>query len=113
MEELFQTQEFASIQHAFTNDLSEFVKEDYRVLADNARQTFALVFLFTVVFLSVKESVLATLSVPLSFLITFFVLDKLGSTLNFMTNFSLVLTLGIAIDAATVIVEAAGKNMKL
>jgi len=30
-----------------------------------------------------------------------------------MTNFSLVLTLGIAIDAATVIVEAAGKNMKL
>ncbi len=113
IEELFQTQEFASIQHAFTNDLSEFVKEDYRVLADNARQTFALVFLFTVVFLSVKESVLATLSVPLSFLITFFVLDKLGSTLNFMTNFSLVLTLGIAIDAATVIVEAAGKNMKL
>ncbi|NCO31641.1 efflux RND transporter permease subunit [bacterium] len=31
--------------------------------------------------------------IPLSFLITFIVLDTLGYSLNFLTNFSLVLTL--------------------
>lgn len=113
IDEVLQTQEFAHIQHAYSNDLSEFVKEDYRVLADNAWQTFALVFLFTVIFISIKESLLATIAVPLSFLVTFFVLEKLWSSLNFMTNFSLVLTLWIAIDAATVVIEAAGKYMKL
>ncbi|MDP2670229.1 MAG: efflux RND transporter permease subunit [bacterium] len=46
-------------------------------------------------------------------MITFIVLDTFGYTLNFLTNFSLVLTLGIAIDTTIVIIEAASEKMKL
>jgi len=56
---------------------------------------------------------IATVSIPLAFLITFFVLDKLGLSLNFMTNFSMVLTLGIAIDVTIVIIEAASEYSRV
>jgi multidrug efflux pump subunit AcrB len=46
-------------------------------------------------------------------MITFIVLDTLGYTLNFLTNFSLVLTLGIAIDTTIVLIEAATEKVKL
>ncbi len=113
IEELFKTQEFANVKYTYTNDLSETIGEDYNTLAHNARETFVLVFLFTVLFLTVKESAIAAFSVPLAFLVTIFILDKIGSSLNFMTNFSLVLTFGIAIDVAVVVVQSAGINMKL
>jgi Cu/Ag efflux pump CusA len=49
----------------------------------------------------------------MAFLITFVVLDQIDLSLNFLTNFSLVLTLGIAIDTTIVIIEAAYENLKL
>lgn len=49
----------------------------------------------------------------LSFFCTFFILNSLGLSLNFLTNFSLVLTFGIAIDTTIVIIEAAAEKMKI
>ncbi|MGB2111045.1 MAG: hypothetical protein ACPHY8_04165 [Patescibacteria group bacterium] len=44
-------------------------------------------------FVGLRESIIASLLIPLSFLVTFLVLNMMGLSLNFLTNFSLVLTL--------------------
>ncbi|MBP7008033.1 efflux RND transporter permease subunit [Patescibacteria group bacterium] len=42
-----------------------------------------------------KQSIIATVAMPLSFFITFIFLNTYGYTLNFLTNFSLVLSFGM------------------
>lgn len=113
IESIMQTQAFNGLSHLYSSDLSEVIIEDYQTLATNGRQTLVLVFVCCFLFIGFKESIIATIGIPLAFLTTFFVLDQLGLTLNFLTNFSLVLTLGIAIDTFIVIIEAATERMKL
>lgn len=97
----------------YVNDMSELILEDYSTLSWTAIQTLVLVFLTILLFVWLRESLIASILIPLSFLITFIVLDTLGYSLNFLTNFSLVLTLWIAIDTVIVIIEASSEKMKL
>jgi len=90
---------------AYTQDLAELIQKDYNDLANNGLQTILLVFLVLLFFVGFKEALIATLSVPLAFMITFFVLKQLGLSLNFLTNFSLIVCFGIAIDATIVVVQ--------
>lgn len=93
----------------YGTDMADIIRDDYSELLKNAAITLVLVFATVLFFVGVKEGIIATVSIPLAFLVTFFVLDKLGLSLNFMTNFSMVLTLGIAIDVTIVIIEAASE----
>ena len=52
-----------------------------------------------------REALLAGIAIPLSFLITITVLSLLGLTLNFLSLFSLILSLGLLIDGAIIMVE--------
>ena len=113
VDEIMWLPEFAGLSYALTNDLSAIIIDDYQNLGNSARQTLLIVFLLVVFFIGWKEAAVATLSLPLSFFITFMVLNWLGLSLNFLTNFSLVLTLGIIIDITVVLIEAASEKMKL
>ncbi len=97
----------------YTKDMSEAIIEDYTNLSSTAMQTLVLVFITILLFVWLRESLIASMLLPLSFLITFIVLDTLGFSLNFLTNFSLVLTLWIAIDTMIVIIEWASEKIKL
>ncbi|MCP4523060.1 MAG: efflux RND transporter permease subunit, partial [Candidatus Gracilibacteria bacterium] len=97
----------------YTKDLSEVIIDDYANLGKTAGQTLILVFITILLFVGLRESIIASLLIPLAFLITFIVLDTLGFSLNFLTNFSLVLTLGIAIDTVIVIIEGASEKLSL
>lgn len=55
---------------------------------------------------------IASVAMLLSFFVTFIFLNSYGYTLNFLTNFSLVLTFGMGIDTVIVIIEAAYEYMK-
>ncbi|HCB51185.1 TPA: hypothetical protein DEP21_01185 [Patescibacteria group bacterium] len=90
IEQLLSTQEYAGLHIQYTQDLAEEINKDYSDLANNGLQTILLVFVILLIFVGVKEAVIATLSVPLAFMITFFVLKQLGLSLNFLTNFSLI-----------------------
>lgn len=104
---------YKDLSYTYTTDLAETIRKDYNNLTSSGLQTLIIVFLCMLVFVSIKEALIGVLSIPLAFFITFMVLDYQGRTLNFLTNFSLVLTLGIIIDLAIVIAEAAYNNMKL
>lgn len=97
----------------YINDLSELILDDYKNLSTTAITTLVLVFITILVFVWLKESIIASILIPLSFFVTFIVLYFLWYSLNFLTNFSLVLTLWIAIDTVIVIIEAASEKMKM
>lgn len=113
IEEIMQEKEFEGLQYSYTNDLSKIIIEDYANLSSTATITLVLVFFTILIFVWFRESLVATLLLPLAFMITFIILDAMWLSLNFLTNFSLVLTLWIAIDTVIVIIEWASEKTKL
>jgi len=112
IEQELSKQEYAGLNIVYTQDLAEYIQKDYNDLANNGLQTILLVFLVLLFFVGFKEAIIATLSVPLAFMITFFVLKQLWLSLNFLTNFSLIICFGIAIDATIVVVQWAHEKMR-
>ena len=112
-EYLSKNSKYDKVQTIYIKDMSELIIEDYSNLADTATQTLILVFITILIFVWLRESIIASLLIPLAFLITFIVLDTFWYSLNFLTNFSLVLTLWIAIDTVIVIIEWASEKIKL
>ena len=64
-------------------------------------------------FVGLRDSLFASLTLPLAFLTTFILLYYFGFTLNFLTNFSLILSFGIAVDTIIVIVQAASAKARI
>ena len=112
IEEELSKPEYEELGSFYTVDIGEYIAEDYDKLAVNGLTTLLIVFLIVLAFVGAKESFIATLSIPLAFFVTFFVLKAMGLSLNFLTNFSLIICLGIAIDTATVIIQGASENIK-
>jgi multidrug efflux pump len=112
IEEELSKQEYVWLQVQYTQDLAEFIKKDYSDLAKNGLWTIVLVFFVSLLFVWFKEALIATVSVPIAFMITFFVLKQLWLSLNFLTNFSLIVCFGIAIDATIVVVQDSHMKMR-
>ncbi|MBD3322022.1 MAG: MMPL family transporter, partial [Chitinivibrionales bacterium] len=66
---------------------------------------FILVLAVTIFFLGGINALFVALAIPFSMLLSFFVLDILGITLNMVVLFSLILALGMLVDNGIVIVE--------
>lgn len=94
-------------------DISDVIIKDYKDLARSWLLTIILVFSVLLLFIWLKEAIIASIAIPLSFLVTFWVLNNLWLTLNFLTNFSFVLALWIAIDTTIVIVEWAHTKIRI
>ena len=113
LDAILSTEEFADIDVAYTLDLSDVIRDDYASLAKNWLTTVILVFLSMLFFVGLKESLIASITIPLAFFITFFVLNQLWLSLNFLTNFSLIVTFWIAIDTTIVVIEWAHEKMRM
>ena len=92
-------------------DQAKIIEDDLSNLSSSAVITILIVFTFLFMFLGLREALLASVSIPISFLITFIVLSMMGATINFLTLFSLILALGILIDSSVVIVEGVHRNV--
>jgi len=112
LEEELQKTNYDGLSSIYTTDMSELIKEDYVGLSKNWLQTLILVFICLLVFVGLKESIIATITIPLAFFVTFIVLNWLGLSLNFLTNFSFIITFGIAIDTTIVIIEGAHERIR-
>lgn len=104
---------YDGLSYNLYQDVSDTMIQDYKDLFSNMMTTFFLVFLTLLVFIGLKEWFIGILIVPLSYLITFIVLYYGGFSLNFLTNFSLILSLWVAIDTIIVVIEWANKKLKL
>lgn len=113
VEELFKTDRFSGLGYIYGNDMADLIRDDYVELFREAIITLSLVFVAMFLFVGFKDSLFATLTLPLAFLSTFLMLYYEGYSLNFLTNFSFILSFGIAVDTIIVIVQAASAKLRI
>jgi len=87
-------------------NFSKLIDEQFEELLANFRDTIILVFITLFIFLGIRQALIVALAIPLSFLVTFTVMNATGISLNFLSLFSLVLALGLLVDDAIVVVSA-------
>lgn len=105
LEELKKT-ELAGSQVLTSFDSGKEVKDSLSELTRVGLETVVLVMLMLILTIGWRESVVAGLSIPLSFLIAFVGLQASGNTINFVSLFSLILAIGILVDSGIVVTEA-------
>jgi multidrug efflux pump len=100
---------------------------EYRVLADQSKQistmvsdlenniitALILVVAVLVFAMGARNSLFVALTIPLSMLGSYIVIDLLGMTLNMVVLFSLILALGMLVDNGIVIVENIYRHMDM
>jgi len=94
-------------------DMGEQVSIDLGRLTRTGLETTALVVLSLLLTIGWRESLVAALSIPLSFLIAFIGLLYSGNTINFVSLFSLILAIGILVDSGIVVTEAIHTRLRL
>lgn len=96
----------AGVHLTVWNDDSEVFQGRMNLLLDNALMGLILVLVILGVFLEVRLAFWVTLGIPISFLGVFLVMPILGVSLNMISMFAFILTLGIVVDDAIVVGEA-------
>ncbi len=94
------------------NDKGELVKEDLTNLVKNGIMTVLLVFILLLFILGFKDSLIASFGIPFSFVLSFIAFILVGNTLNFISLFSLILSIGILVDSDIVMSEGIEKLIK-
>lgn len=88
------------------SNAAEEISEEFDTLQRDILIVVGLVFLVLLLFLGIRQAIVAMLSVPLTFLITFIVMDVTGIALSFLATFSLLLSLGLLVDDTIVVISA-------
>lgn len=97
------------IHIVYSQDNSTQIRSMLSDLENNVIFAIVLVLLVTVLVLSMRSSLLIMISVPGAFLMGILALAVMDMTLNIVVLFSLILAVGMLVDAATVVNEYADK----
>ncbi len=89
----------------YTNDQSELVRKQLSNLENNIIMGVILVVLVLYYFMGVRNALLVGLAIPMSMFISFMVMGLTGIRINMITLFALILSLGMLVDNAIVVVE--------
>ncbi len=89
------------------NDSTVQIRDSISVLVTNAVQGLFLLVAILFFFVGLRNALMTALGIPVTFAITFVILELLGETLNSNTLFGLVLVLGMIVDHAIVLTENA------
>lgn len=84
----------------------ELIDNQFTDLIHEFGTTVLLIFTVLLVFLGLRQAVIASITVPLTFLSAITIANSLGLTLNFLTLFSFLIALGLLIDDTIVVVTA-------
>ncbi|MCC2111853.1 MAG: efflux RND transporter permease subunit, partial [Hyphomicrobiales bacterium] len=101
----------STIHINFLLDQSTFIFEVLGSLEAAILTAIALVMIIVVASLGTRSGLLVGLAIPTSFMVGFLFLSFTGLTLNMMVMFGLVLTVGMLVDGAIVVVEYADRKI--
>lgn len=93
------------IVSSILNTGEEIDKQYYELIRDFLI-TVTLVFIALLLFLGIRQAVIASFAIPLTFLITFLVMNLTSLPLSFIAFFSLLLSLGLLVDDTIVVISA-------
>jgi len=88
-----------------TGDQSTMTRNNVSNLINTIIVGFIFVVLVLMFFIGIKNAIFVALAIPLSALITFSLLPSFDFTMNMVVLFSIILSLGIVVDNAIVVVE--------
>jgi multidrug efflux pump len=100
-----------SIQTSFLVDQADSTKSLFRSLEAAVLTAVALVLITCVATLGLRPAIMIGMSIPISFMIAFLVVQMLGMTINMMIMFGLVLAVGVLVDDPIVVVEYAERKL--
>ena len=99
-----------SVDVSIWNDSSEILKGRIQLLVNNARVGLILVFCILALFLEFRLAFWVAMGIPISFLGSFILLGQTGATINMISLFAYIVTLGLVVDDAIVVGENILKN---
>jgi len=99
--------EFAKegIGYIITRNYGERANDAVNELVQHLLVTVVIIAVMLVFFLGFKESIIVTLTVPAILAVTLFVAYITGQTINRITLFAFLLSLGLLVDAAIIVIE--------
>ncbi|MGI9412661.1 MAG: efflux RND transporter permease subunit [Hyphomicrobiales bacterium] len=100
-----------SVSVDFALDESTTIFEVLGSLQSAIMTAIALVMIIVVAALGMRSALLVGLAIPTSFMVGFLLMNLLGMTVNMMLMFGMVLTVGMLVDGAIVVVEYADRKM--
>jgi len=107
LDELKRTSFPAGMDYAINYDVSSFLDASIEKVLHTLGEAFVLVALVVFVFLGDwRSTLIPILAVPVSLVGTFVFMQIFGITINLITLFAMVLSIGIVVDNAIVVVEA-------
>ena len=101
----------SSIKYEFLSDQSIVVKDNLEGLTASILTAILLVMIVIVAALGLRSAIMVGIAIPTTFLMGFLLLTVFGYTLNMMVMFGLILSVGMLVDGAIVIVEYADRRM--
>ena len=95
----------AGVRTVITAEKSKFIKQGFDQMNNSAVIGLIIVVIVLYFAMGLRNSVITSLSIPLSLLLTFVFLKVFGLSNNDMVRFSLVLCIGMLVDNAIIMVE--------
>ncbi|MCF8090661.1 MAG: efflux RND transporter permease subunit [Desulfotignum sp.] len=93
------------LQLAVVRDMSKIFNQRADLLLRNAYLGLGLVFIFLAIFLEIRLAFWVSLGIPISFLGSFLFLAPTSFSINMISMFAFIVTLGIVVDDAVVVGE--------
>lgn len=113
MEELKKASFPSGMSYNLGYDVSRFLDASIHEVLRTLFEAFILVFIIVFLFLQDwRSTIIPALAVPVAIIGTIFFMQLFGFSLNLMTLFALVLSIGIVVDNAIVVVEAVHAKME-
>jgi multidrug efflux pump len=104
----------AGVDYRIVYDPTVYVRESIRAVVETLFEAILLVVLVVIVFLQTwRASIIPLVAVPVSLIGTFAVMLGFGFSLNTLSLFGLVLSIGIVVDDAIVVVENVERHIEL
>lgn len=85
---------------------SDEIRTQFNDLIHEFSITIVLVFLCLFTFIGLRQALISSITIPLTFLASFIFMPMFGISINFLTLFAFLLSLGLLIDDTIVIVSA-------
>lgn len=112
LEELKKTSFPAGMDYEINYDVSSFLDASIEKVVHTLGEAFVLVAIVVFIFLGDwRSTLIPILAVPVSLIGSFIFMQVFGITINLITLFALVLSIGIVVDNAIVVVEAVHVKM--
>ena len=95
----------------YSGNQAKRVKSTLHDLQNNLISAIILVMLIILIGVGWRSSILVGIAIPMSFLLGIFIINLLGCTINIVVLFGLILSIGMLVDGAIIVVEDADRHM--